>query len=139
MNLMKAEPQIGNSRIRAPRLYGMRAMGHLEIWTPAVDIFEDEKAISIKVQLPEVDKNDVEIDIQDEILVISGERKLERGDKTEGYPRFERNHGSFCRSFSLPDYIDRKHIKAECEHGILRLTLPKNKQLKTDPVQLRVA
>lgn len=139
MNAINADSGQATGMLRAPRLHRLRGAGHLETWTPAVDIFEDEAAISIKVELPEVHKDDIEISIQDEILVISGQRRLEREEKLEDYTRIERNYGSFCRSFSLPDYVDRKRIKAECDFGVLRLTLPKNKHAKDDPVEVRVA
>jgi HSP20 family protein len=138
MKLMQA-PVDSERPFRMPRLYGFRNPGNAITWTPAVDIFEDEHAIAIKVELPEVNKEDIGIDVQEDLLVITGERKLEREEKLEDYTRIERNYGSFCRSFSLPDYVDKKRISAECENGVLRLTLPKNKQMKAVPAQARVA
>ena len=69
-------------------------------WAPAVDILEDEKTITIKVELPEVDKKDIEVNIQGDVLTVRGERKLEKEEKKDNYRRIERSYGSFSRSFS---------------------------------------
>src|SRR5437870_4554180 len=66
-------------------------------WTPLVDVFEDSETITLKVELPEVDANDVDIQIEGNALTLRGERKLERADKQDGYQRIERNYGSFGR------------------------------------------
>lgn len=97
----------------------------LEGWAPAVDILEDDKAITIKVELPEVDKRDIEVNVQDDVLTVRGERKLEKEEKKDHYRRIERSYGSFSRSFTLPDHVDQKTISAESKDGILRITLRK--------------
>ncbi len=92
-------------------------------WIPAVDIIEDDKSFVIKAELPEVDKEDVSVNVDKNILTISGERKSEVKDEKEH--RIERSYGSFSRSFSLPDNIDDSKIKAESKNGMLYLTIPK--------------
>ena len=101
----------------------------LEGWTPAVDILEDDKAITIKAELPEVDKKDIEVNIQDDVLTVRGERKLEKEEKKHNYRRIERSYGSFSQSFTLPDHVDQKAISAESKDGVLRITLPKTAPL----------
>ena len=92
-------------------------------WIPAVDIIEDDKSFVIKAELPEVEKKDVSVNVDKNILTISGERKSEIKDEKEH--RIERSYGSFSRSFSLPDNIDDSKIKAESKNGMLYLTIPK--------------
>ena len=92
-------------------------------WKPSVDILEDEKSFVIKAELAGVPKEDIKVEINDNILTLSGERKSEVKD--EKHHRVERFYGSFSRSFSLPDSVDETNIKAESKDGILTLTLPK--------------
>lgn len=110
----------------------------LEGWTPAVDILEDDKAVTIKVDLPGVEKKDLEISVSDGTLTVHGERKLEREEKKEDYQRRERAHGSFTRSFSLPDYVDARKIAAESKEGVLCITLPKTKAAKAEAKKIPV-
>jgi HSP20 family protein len=110
----------------------------LEPWVPAVDVYEDENAITLKVDLPEVEKKDIEIDINDDTLSIRGERKLEKEEKRDNYHRVERSYGTFFRSFSIPDYVDQKKISAESKDGVLKVTLPKTKVVKPEAVKVQV-
>lgn len=106
-------------------------------WTPAVDIYETDKEIVLKAELPEMQQKDIEIKIEDNNLVVSGERRLEKEVKEENYHRIERSYGSFHRSFTLPHAVDRESIKASYKDGVLKVVLPKkeeatSKQIKID-------
>ena len=92
-------------------------------WLPSVDITENQESFMIKAELPEVNKEDVKVSIDKNILTLSGERRAEKVDEKEH--RIERSYGSFSRSFSLPDNIDEENIRAESKNGMLYLTLPK--------------
>jgi len=92
-------------------------------WVPSVDITEDKESFMIKAELPEVNKEDVKVSIDKNILTLSGERHSEVKDEKEH--RIERSYGSFSRSFSLPDNIDETNIRAESKNGMLYLTIPK--------------
>jgi HSP20 family protein len=92
-------------------------------WVPSVDITENDFAFMIKAELPEVEKENIDINIDKNILTISGERLVEKKDHKEH--RVERSYGCFSRSFSLPDNIDDSQIKAESKNGMLYLTIPK--------------
>jgi len=92
-------------------------------WTPTVDITEDDKAFIIKAELPEVNKEDIKVSIDNNILTFSGERRSEVKDEREH--RIERSYGSFSRSFSLPENIDENRIHAKNKDGMLYLTIPK--------------
>jgi HSP20 family protein len=105
-------------------------------WSPAVDIFETEKEIVLKAELPEMQEKDIEIKIEDNILSIAGERRMEKEVKEENYHRIERSYGAFRRSFTLPQTVDREKIAAAYKDGVLKVTLPKKEEVK--PKQIRI-
>ena len=105
-------------------------------WSPLVDIYEDQDGITLKVELPEVDPKDVDVQVDGNTLTLKGERKLEKSEQREGYHRIERTYGAFSRSFTLPNTVDTEHISAESKDGVLRIVLPK--RAETKPRQIRV-
>lgn len=105
-------------------------------WQPPVDVYEDADGILLKVELPEVDPKEVEIQVEGNSLTLRGERKLENVDKREGYQRIERIYGAFSRSFTLPPMVDVEHVSAEGKDGVLRIFLPKRPETK--PRQIKV-
>jgi HSP20 family protein len=107
-------------------------------WSPAVDIYEDKGNIYLDVEVPGMKKEDVKVKVEDKTLTVSGERKLEREEKKEGYYRVERSYGSFCRSFYLPDYVDSTKIKAKYEGGVLKLSIPKKEEAKPKEIPVNV-
>lgn len=106
-------------------------------WTPSVDIFETENSIVLKADLPEVNPAEVDIRVEDNMLYLRGERKMEKEVTEENYHRVERSYGSFARSFALPHTIASDRITAEYKNGVLRITLPKREESK--PKQIKVA
>lgn len=112
--------------------------GALAAWTPAVDIEEDDKAITIKADLPEVDKKDINVSVENGTLTIRGERKREHEEKKKNYYRQERSYGSYMRSFTLPDYVDKEKIQAEAKNGVLTVTLPKSEAAKPATAKIDV-
>ena len=105
-------------------------------WTPSIDIYETEHALILSAEVPGIEENDIEIKIEDNTLTLHGERKFNKETKEENYHRIERAYGSFHRSFTLPNYIDQDKIKAEHENGILKITMPKKKELKPRKVNV---
>ena len=105
-------------------------------WSPLVDVFEDNDGITLKVELPEVDPKDVDIQLEGNTLTLKGERKLENEEKRDGYHRIERTYGAFSRSFTLPNTVDAEHVTAESKDGVLRVFLPK--KAETKPRQIKV-
>ena len=105
-------------------------------WSPLVDVFEDSEGITLKVELPEVNANDVDIQLEGNALTLRGERKLENADKQDGYHRIERYYGSFSRSFTLPSTVEVGHVTAQSRDGVLRIFLPK--KAETKPRQVKV-
>ncbi len=105
-------------------------------WSPLVDVFEDSEGITLKVELPEVDANDVDIQLEGNALTLRGERKLENVDKQEGYHRVERSYGAFSRRFTLPSTVEAANVTAQSRDGLLRIFLPK--KAETKPRQIKV-
>jgi HSP20 family protein len=99
-------------------------------WSPAVDISETDAEYLIKAEIPEVDRKDVKVAVQDGVLSIQGERRQEKEEKGKRFHRIERSYGSFARSFTLPEEVDETKLKAEFKEGILLLHLPKSEKHK---------
>jgi HSP20 family protein len=110
----------------------------LSAWTPAVDIFEAEAEYVIKLELPEVSKDDVKVNLNDQTLSISGERRIENEEKRDGYQRIERSYGQFYRSFTLPPNVNSGAISAQFKDGVLRLTLPKREEAKPKSIDVKI-
>jgi HSP20 family protein len=108
-------------------------------WSPLVDISEDEKEYIVKVELPEIKKEDVKLTVQDNVLSISGERKSEKEDKGKRYHRIERAYGSFLRSFTLPEDTDGTKVAAEYKDGLLLVHVPKSEKAKPKSIEVKVA
>ena len=96
-------------------------------WWPAVDIDEDDKAITIEADLPDMNRKDIKIALENGYLTIRGERKVEKKEEKKKYRRVERSFGAFERSFTLPENVDDKKISADYKNGVLKATLPKTK------------
>lgn len=94
-------------------------------WLPAVDVVEKDDSFLVTADLPGLDKDAIDISLDDGVLTISGDRKLENETEGEGFRRFERAYGSFSRSFSLPQGVDVENVQAGFDNGVLTLTLPK--------------
>jgi HSP20 family protein len=107
-------------------------------WAPAVDIYETDKEIVMKAELPEMQEKDIEIKVEDNILIVAGERRMEKEVKEENYHRIERSYGSFHRSFTLPQTVDRENIKASYKDGVLKVVLPKRVVLKPKQIKIEV-
>jgi HSP20 family protein len=95
-------------------------------WAPAVDVYEDENKIVLKADLPDMDEKAVDIQVEDGMLTIKGERKFENETKDKNFHRVERRYGSFSRSFALPEEVDEEKISANYNKGVLEVTVPKS-------------
>lgn len=115
-----------------------RGAGSVGPWRPTANISETDKEYLIKAELPEVKKEDVKIELQDGIITISGERKMEKEDKDTNDIRIESFYGTFSRSFSLPDNIDASAIRAESKDGVLRVHVPKKASSQPRPISIEV-
>lgn len=116
----------------------LRRTGEDETWSPVADITETDKEYLIKAELPEVKKEDVKITLENGVITITGERKHEKEQKDENEIRVESFYGSFARSFSLPENIDAKGIKAESKDGVLRVRIPKTPAAESKKIAIEV-
>jgi len=107
-------------------------------WTPACDIFETDKELVLKFELPEIKKEEVKVTIENNVLTLRGERKFEEETNRDNYHRVERHYGEFVRSFNVPTYVDATKIRAEYKHGLLTVTLPKREEARTKQIEVKV-
>ena len=105
-------------------------------WMPVVDIYETDDDFIVKAELPGVEKDDVQVHIENGILTIRGEKKTELEDKKQH--RIECSYGVFVRSFTLPQSIKTGEIEAEYKEGILNLTLPKSEEAKPNQIEVKI-
>jgi HSP20 family protein len=105
-------------------------------FVPAVDIYEDEHNIVLTAEVPGVEEKDLDISLENAVLTISGERKMENEEKENNFHRIERSYGRFTRSFTLPPTVDENNVKAEFNNGVLKITLAKREEAK--PKQIKI-
>jgi HSP20 family protein len=107
-------------------------------WQPPVDIYEDPERYVVSAEVPGMKPEDVHVNLENNILTLKGERKLEHEEMKDNYRRVERVYGGFVRSFTLPSTVDESKIAAEYRDGVLRLSLPKRPEEKPKQIEIRV-
>jgi HSP20 family protein len=125
-----------------PRSFGRRLAEQeagVRVWAPAVDIFETDKNVVLKMELAGIDPNDVEVRVENNTLYLTGQRKAETEVKEQKYHHMERLVGRFARSFTLPRTVDGQKVAAEYHDGILTLTLPKKEEAKPKTIKINVS
>lgn len=108
-------------------------------WTPSCDIFETDKELVLKFELPEVRREDVKVTMENNVLSLHGERRFEEETKRENYHRVERHYGEFMRSFNVPMFVDATMIRAEFKDGLLTVTLPKREEARAKQIEVKVS
>ena len=108
-------------------------------WAPLVDIEETEKEYLVKAELPEVKKEDVKVTLEEGVLAIQGERRLEKEEKGKKIHRIERSYGKFMRTFTVPRDVDEKNILAEFKEGVLTVHVPKAEISAPKHIEVKVA
>lgn len=108
-------------------------------WNPAVDIIEDEHEFVVKTELPEMKREDVKVTVENGVLTISGERKMEKEEKNKKYHRVERAYGSFVRSFSLPAAANGDKVTADFKDGLLKVHVPKDAKAAPKAIEIKAA
>ncbi|MEJ2068311.1 MAG: Hsp20/alpha crystallin family protein, partial [Deltaproteobacteria bacterium] len=106
-------------------------------WSPVVDIYETDESVILKAELPGMTKEDISIEINENNLVLKGERCFQKDIKEENYHRIERSYGTFSRSFTLPDTVDRDNVTANFKDGILEITIPKIEGAKPKQIEIK--
>jgi HSP20 family protein len=147
MALIRWEParELGSVHTEMNRLFNSffdtpspAARGAFRRWIPAMDLVEAENEFVLRADLPGLSEQDVNIEVDDNVLTISGERKAEHEDRKEGLYRVERSYGSFRRSLTLPDNVDPEAVKASFENGVLEVRVPKPEERKPRKVSITV-
>jgi len=110
---------------------------HLE-WMPSADISETDKEYLVRAHLPAVKKEDVKVSVARGMLTIEGERKHDTDEKKEHFHRMESVHGSFARSFSLPENANTDAIRCEARDGVLTVHIPKKEPAESKPKQIKI-
>jgi HSP20 family protein len=105
-------------------------------FVPAVDVYEDEQNLVLKLEVPGMNEEDLNVSLENSTLTVSGERKFEKEEKEENFHRIERRYGSFARTFRLPNTVDAEKVDAAYDKGILKITLGKRAEAK--PKQIKV-
>ena len=107
-------------------------------WAPPVDIFEQGANVVLRAELPGVAPEEVDIRIENNVLTLKGERKVDKDVQRESYHRVERAYGTFTRSFTLPSTVDTANVKADYKDGVLQIVLPKREEARPKQVQINV-
>ncbi len=112
------------------------AAGRKRAWAPAVDIHEEESRYLLIADIPGVDRENIEITLEDGVLTLKGERRGETETNDREYRRKERMHGTFMRQFTLPETVDTQNISATVKDGVLDVVIPK--QAKPQPTRITI-
>lgn len=136
--LVRWDPFEEMSRL-SDQLFGARASSTKSPLRVAVDIREEPDAFYVDAEVPGVAAEDVRVEVEKNVLTISGERKTENEESEATYRRVERYYGSFSRSFTLPETVDAEQIHADLKNGVLTLRLPKKEAPKPRAIQVKAA
>jgi HSP20 family protein len=115
------------------------ATGGIRRWVSPMDLVETDDHLVLKADLPGLDTDDVNIEVKDGVLTVSGERTTEHEERADGFYRVERAFGGFSRSMSLPDNVDAERINASFDKGVLEVRIPKPEERKPHRVQIGAA
>jgi len=122
---------------RTPLMPFEENMGPWE-FGPPVDVYEDDQKLTFKVEVPGIDQKDVKVEVENNVLTLRGERKLEKDIKEENFRRKECHYGAFSRSFTLPTSVDPDRVEANYAHGVLTIEMPKSGQAKAKQIKVNV-
>ena len=107
-------------------------------FVPAVDVYEDEHKIVLKIEVPGMKQEDIDIRLENQTLTVRGERKFEKEEKEENFHRIEHRYGSFYRAFTVPGTVNTESVKADYEAGVLRIQLEKRAEAKPKQIKVEV-
>jgi HSP20 family protein len=107
-------------------------------WAPRVDVCETNDSYIVSADLPGIKKEDIEINLKDNTLTVTGEKKYEAKSDKDNYVRVERKYGKFLRRVSLSENVDKGKIKATYKDGVLEIKIPKREEVATKPVKVEV-
>jgi HSP20 family protein len=107
-------------------------------FVPAVDVYEDQQQLTLKLEVPGIKQDDLDVRLENQTLTVKGERKFEANEKEENFHRIERRYGSFTRSFTLPQTVDTANVKASYDAGVLMIQLAKKEAAKPKQVKVEI-
>ena len=147
MPIVKVDPfrELTAMQDRMARLFGDVYLrdedtGFRGNWTPAVDIFEtDSHDLVLRAELPGMTREDIEVTVENNTLVLKGTKKFDSEVKDENYRRIERSYGTFHRSFTLPNTVDAAKVSADYKNGVLTVKLPFREEAKPRTINVEVA
>jgi len=128
--------ELGELRSRFDRMFDEWLDGRERAWTPAVDVVREDDHLVVRADLPGIKPEEVKIEVEDDILTISGEHEERKEQKDADYVRRERRYGSFSRSMALPGGVDAKEITASTRDGVVEVTVPLPKEAIKEPVRI---
>lgn len=108
-------------------------------FVPAVDIYEDDKRVVLKLEVPGIEEKDIDVRVENHTLTVKGERKFEKEEKEQNFHRIERRYGSFYRAFTLPSAIDAENVEASYNAGVLKLELKKKPEAQPKQIKVNVS
>ncbi len=108
-------------------------------FVPAVDVYEDEQKLMLKLEVPGIPQEDLDVRIENQLLTVRGERRFEAEEKEENFHRIERRFGTFARTFTLPVSVDTASIAAKYENGVLAIQLAKKEAAKPKQVKIEIS
>jgi HSP20 family protein len=127
---------LGELRSRFDRMFDEWLDGRKRAWTPAIDVVRDDGHLVVRADLPGIKPEEVKIEVEDDILTISGEHEERTEEKDEDYGRRERRYGSFARSMALPGGVDAKKITASTRDGVVEVTVRLPKEASKEAVRI---
>ena len=107
-------------------------------FSPAVDVYEDEHNVTLKIEVPGIDEKDIDVRIENNTLTVQGERRFEKEEKEENFRRVESRYGSFTRTFTLPSTVDAEKVQANYDKGVLKIQLAKKQEAKPKQIKVNV-
>ena len=128
--------ELGELRTRFDRLFSDLTDGPQRAWTPAIDVERDNGNLVLRADVPGITPDEVKIEVEDDILTVSGGHEEAHEQTEQHYVRRERRYGSFMRSMALPAGVDPKHIKARTKDGVVEVTIPLPKEAKKQKVTI---
>jgi len=137
MSLLRYSDDLHELRNRMNRVFD-EGGSESRLWSPSVDVAENDREITLHVEVPGVKKDDIEIQLNGDTLTLRGERKQESQSKGEHYHRVERRYGAWQRSFQIEVPIDAEHVAASYEDGVLTVSLPKQAAVQPRQIEIQV-
>jgi len=128
--------ELADLRTRFDRMFDELAGGRERAWTPAIDIVRDNGNLVLRADIPGIKPEEVKIEIEDDVLTVSGEHEERKKEKDKDFVRRERRYGSFSRSMALPAGVEAKKIEAKTHDGVLEVTIPLPKEATKETVAI---